>query len=298
VADRVDEVADRLYGMPLEEFTPERDAAAKALRRDDRDAAAEVARLPKPGAGPWAVNVLARRRPELRDELLEAGEQLRAAQDAAIAGRGADELRAATTRERAAVDALLDAAAKLRPGGRKLSAQAVDRLRRTLHAAAGDDEVRAALAAGRLVGDAEGGGAWPFGLGAPEEDARDEPAAEPRRAGRKKPAAKKPAAKKPAAKQKPAPKARRDEREAQRAAKREAAERDAAERRKAEREAAARRLELETELAGARRGRTRRERELATAQRDADRAAERLDQAREAAEQARHAVARIEEQLD
>jgi hypothetical protein len=33
MADRVADVADRLYGLPLEEFTRERDAAAKALRR-------------------------------------------------------------------------------------------------------------------------------------------------------------------------------------------------------------------------------------------------------------------------
>jgi hypothetical protein len=295
VADRVEEVADRLYGLPLEDFTRERDAAAKELRREKaRAEAAEVARLPKPGAGPWAVNAIAREQPALRDELLEAGEELREAQEAALAGRGAKELRAATARERAAVDAMLDAASKLRPGGRTLSGATLDRLRRTLHAAAGDDDVRAAIAAGRLVGDAEGGGAWPFGIGGDD----DEEPAEPRPAAKAKPVAKaKPAAKKkPAAKAKPA--AERRAREAERAAERKAVEREAAARREAEREAAARRLELETQLASARRERTRRERELSAAEREAERAGERLARARDAAENARHAVARVEEQLD
>ena len=39
-----------------------------------------------------------------------------------------------------------------------------DRLRTTLHAAAGDPALRAALANGRLVSEAQAGGAWPFAL--------------------------------------------------------------------------------------------------------------------------------------
>jgi hypothetical protein len=262
VADRADEVGDRLYGLPLEDFTAERDAAAKALRREkDRDAAAAVARLRKPAAGPWALNAIAREQPALRDELLEAGEQLRAAQDAALSGGGAQGLRAATGRERAAVDALLDAAAKLRPGGRTLSAAALDALRRTLHAAAVDDDVRAAIAAGRLVRDAEAGGGWPFGAGGD-----DEPPAERPPARRKAPAKKR----------------------------RAAPERD----REAEQAAAARRLELERQLAAARGERTRRARELAAAERDAERLQERLERARAAHGEAHDAVARLEEQLD
>jgi hypothetical protein len=292
VADRVAETAERLYGLPLEDFTRERDEAAKALRREkERDAAAEVAKLPKPSAGAWAVNAVAREAPELRDELLAAGEALREAQEAAIAGEGGGAIRAATARERAAVDAVLDAAAKLEPGGRKLSGAALDRLRRTLHAAAGDDEIRAALAAGRLVRDAEGGGAWPFAAAGDEPP----PAARPARA-RKRTAAKRPA--------------RADDAEA---------EARAAERRAAEREAAQRRKALEAELGEARAERRASERELARAEREAERAAERLERAQAAAEEARaHATeahgeleaaraavrhardntARLEEQLD
>jgi hypothetical protein len=287
VADPVAEAADRLYGLPLEDFTRERDAAARALRSDkQRDAAAEVAKLRKPGAGAWAVNAIAREQPRLRDELLEAGDELRAAQDAAIAGRGARELREATARERAAVDAVLDAAAKLRPGGRALSGTAADRLRQTLHAAAVDREVREAIAAGRLVRDAEGGGAWPFAAG--DDEAEEEaPAVAETRAKPVKPKRAKAKARAPSP---------------ERAAERRRADREAAQeaiaRREAERAAAARRRDLEAQLASARRERTSRERDLTAAARDAERATERLERARVAAEEARDATARLEEQLD
>jgi hypothetical protein len=291
VADLVSEVADRLYGLPLEEFVAGRDAAARTLRKEkQRDAAAEVGALTKPSAGAWAVNAIAREQPDLRDELLAAGDAVREAQQAAVAGEGAGALREATARQRAAIDAVLDAAAELKPAGRALSRTALDRLRQTLQAAAGDDEIRAAIAAGRLVRDAEGGGAWPFGGGV---DA-GEPAPAPRR------------------KRQAAPKrgAREDDREAR-------AEREA---REAERrEAAERRKEIEARLGEARAERRARERELARAERDAERAVTRLeeaqaalddarrhadearaelDAARAAVDHARDDAARLEEQLD
>jgi hypothetical protein len=326
VADRVAEIAERLYGLPLEEFTPERDAAAKELRRaKERDAATAVGKLPKPSAGGWALNTLARESPELRDELLAAGDALREAQSAALAGKGAKTLREATARERAAVDATLDAAAKLKPAGKPLSGATLDRLRRTLHAAAGDEAVRAAIAEGRLVGDAEGGGAWPF-------DADEQEQAEPPQAKATKGMARGGATKARGGGAKArggatkarggatkarggATKARGagtkargggtkargagtkgrgggDEAAEQAAAEREAAEKaaaaqEAAARRAAEREAAARRKEVEARLAEARTERRAREREVARAEREAGRAAERLERALAAAEEAR-----------
>src|SRR5690349_22162490 len=79
--------ADRLYGLPLEQFTAERDAAAKALRKSgDREAAAVLAKLPKPTPAAWAANQVARTEPDVRDEFLAAGAALREAQEAALAG--------------------------------------------------------------------------------------------------------------------------------------------------------------------------------------------------------------------
>ena len=175
MADPVEEAAGRLYGLPLEDFTRERDAVARELRKaKEREAAEAVAKLQKPSQGSWAANTLARERRDLVDALLAAGDDLRAAQEGAVAGRGAGALREAATAERAALEALVEAASELRPGGRKPSVQTLERLRTTLHAAATDDDVRAALAEGRLVEDATGAGAWGLLAGG------DAPAIEPR----------------------------------------------------------------------------------------------------------------------
>jgi hypothetical protein len=289
VADQVDDVAGRLYGLPLEDFTRERDAAARELRKaKDRDAADAVAKLPKPSQGAWAANTLAREHRDLVDALLDAGDELRAAQEDAVAGKGASALRDAAAVEREAVDALVTAAKKLKPAGRKPSAQTLERLRTTLHAAATDDDVRTALDQGRLVEDATGAGAWGLVAGA------DAPAVAPRRERKK-----------------AAPRKKADDREA---AARERKERE--ERLAAERE---RRSQLEAELREARAERRSRERELERAEKAAERAAKRLedalaaaedareqadearadlDTAREAAQEARDEAAKLEEQLD
>jgi len=287
VADPVEDVAGRLYGLPLEEFTRERDAAARELRKaKERDAAAAVAKLPKPTQASWVANTLARERRDLVDALLEAGDDLREAQEAAVAGKGAGALREAAAAQRAAVDALVEAAGELRPSGRKPTGQTLERLRTTLTAAATDDDVRAALDQGRLVEDASGAGAWGLMPGA------DAPAAAPPR---------KPRASKPKKSDDEAAKREREEREA------------------AEREERERRARLEAELREARAERRSRERELERAERAAERAAKRLEDAlaaaddareqadeartdlkaaREAAADARDHTARLEEQLD
>jgi hypothetical protein len=285
VADSVEDAAVRLYALPLEDFTRERDATARELRKaKERDAAAAVAKLPKPSQAAWAANALVREHRDLVDALLDAVDDLRAAQQEAVAGKGAEALRDAAAAECEAVDALVTAARKLKPGGRKPSAATLERLRTTLQAAATDDEVRDALDRGRVVADAEGVGAWGLVPGA------DAPATPPPR--RTKPRAK--------------PKTED-----------EAAERQAAEERL--REDRERRQQLETDLREARAERRSRERELDRAEKAADRAATRLDaalaaaedareqadeakseldSAREAASEARDTVARLEEQLD
>ena len=286
MADPVDEVAGRLYGLPLEDFTRERDAAARELRKaKERDAAATVAKLPKPTQAAWIANALAREHRDLVDDLVAAADELRIAQEAAVAGQGSEALREAGAAERAVVDAHNPKAKRLEPGGRKPSAATLEKLRTTLEAVATDDQVRAALDAGRVVEDAEGGGAWGLLAGA------DAPAAPPR---------------KPAKRRPPKP-----------ASKREADERKAAEERL--REERERRQRLEAELREARAERRSRERELERAEKAADRAAGRLEaalaaadeareqageatseleSAREAASEARDTVARLEEQLD
>src|SRR4051794_10486573 len=112
-----DDRIDRLYDLPLSEFTSERNALAAELRASgDHEAAALVKALRKPAAAAWAVNQLVRAEPDLVEALLGAGGELRQAHRQAASGRGADQLRAAADAERAAGD-LLVARAPGGPGG-------------------------------------------------------------------------------------------------------------------------------------------------------------------------------------
>ena len=144
---------DDLYGLPLERFIPERTALARELRAArQRDEAAAVAALRKPSVAAWAVNQLVRTQGAAVEELYDAGDALRAAQSALLSGSGDGRaLRAANERERAAVDALVEAARGLLDSdGHELSATVVERVGDTLHAAALDEDARAQVRAGRL----------------------------------------------------------------------------------------------------------------------------------------------------
>src|SRR5919199_4011126 len=100
----VDAELDRLYGLPLDEFTGARNELAARLRKEgDADAAAEVRGLSKPSVSAWLANLLARRDPEGMRGLLDAGERLRRAQADALGGGSADELRDASAAVRGAV---------------------------------------------------------------------------------------------------------------------------------------------------------------------------------------------------
>src|SRR4051794_26998156 len=173
VTEDLDAALDRLYALPAAEFTAARDALAKELRAAKRrDEAAEVKALRRPTAPAAALNQLAREEPALMDALLGAAAGLREVQERLLAGEaGRDELRAAADAERRAVGDLVAAAGRLPDAP---SPAALEKVRATLHAAATDDEVRAAIARGRLEREAESAGAWgglPLTLGgiAPSE---------------------------------------------------------------------------------------------------------------------------------
>src|SRR3954462_13818580 len=81
---------DRLYQLPLTEFTAARDELVKRLRAEgERERAQEIKPLRKPTAAVWLVNQLARERPLDVQRLLKAGESLTKSQANAAAGRGA-----------------------------------------------------------------------------------------------------------------------------------------------------------------------------------------------------------------
>jgi hypothetical protein len=139
-----DDPAAHLYGLDLEEFVAAREALAKELRAGgDRAGAAAVKKLAKPTRAAWAVNRLVRDRPEEIAALVEAGAALEGAQEQLLDGADADVLRSAAVAARALVDALAAEA--------PVDGAARDKVRATLHAATVDPEVRAEVAAGRVV---------------------------------------------------------------------------------------------------------------------------------------------------
>src|SRR5918912_1357922 len=188
--------ADDLYGLALDAFVPERDALAKRLRAEgDRAAADEVKALRKPSVAAWAVNQAVRSQPKAARALWDAGDALIAAQDELLGGSGdAAALRAAVEGERAAVDALVDAARGLLTSeGGDLGEATLERVRETLHAAAIDPEAREEVAAGRATRELAHTGMGAFGASvarpvaprAPRAAATQEPARRPRRTARR-----------------------------------------------------------------------------------------------------------------
>jgi hypothetical protein len=139
---------DRLFAVPLEDFVTERKRLAKELRDGgDREAAAEVAKLPKPTPPAWALNQLAREEPEAIGAWLDAAEELRDA-----SARPSSALREAMAGHREATRMLLGVVRdRARPGGKPLSEPMLERVRELLQAATVDPDVAAALRAGRVV---------------------------------------------------------------------------------------------------------------------------------------------------
>ena len=155
-----DDALDRLYGLPLAEFTPARDQLARELRKAGQSAAADEAKaLAKPSISAWTVNQLARTEPMQIRGLMTAGERLRNAQAGLLLGDDPDELQAALKRQRDVVAALLESAKKiLARAGHPASPATLDRIRGTLTAAAVDEEGARLVEIGRLTKDLEPAG--------------------------------------------------------------------------------------------------------------------------------------------
>src|SRR5919109_1255809 len=154
MAEAPDDAIDRLYGLALEEFIPQRDSLAKELRdAGRRGEATAVKSLKKPTVAAWAVNQAVRSQPRAARDLWAAGDALAAAQEGVLSGKGSGaDLREAAERERAALDPLVDAArGLLTASGGDLSETTIDRVRSTLQAAAIDADAREDVAAGRAV---------------------------------------------------------------------------------------------------------------------------------------------------
>lgn len=148
----LDKQIDRLYGLPLDEFTAARNELAKGLRASgDRDGAEEVRTLEKPSLPAWVANQLARQHQREVRALLDAVDDLRAAQERALGGAGADDVRSAQEAERTALRALGEGARELLRSVGRRSPGTVERVVTTLRAAAADPEARPLLEQGRLT---------------------------------------------------------------------------------------------------------------------------------------------------
>jgi hypothetical protein len=160
VVPELDAELDRLYGVPLDEFTAARNELAARLKKAGQAEAAEGVRtLRKPSVAVWTVNQLARRHREEVEELIAAGKRLRDAQAKALRGTGADAVREATAAERTSLRGLTRLGEQLlETEGRATSAATLERVAANLRAAAVDPDAAALLAAGRLPDDVESSG--------------------------------------------------------------------------------------------------------------------------------------------
>lgn len=149
---QVNDELDRLYGLPLDEFTASRDRLAGELReKGDRATAAEVKGFRRPTLPAWAVNQLARNHRSEIEELLAVGEEVRAAQRAALSGGPAQEMREIGARRRRVVEALIGRAETLLSRvGHATGRATLDKVGDTLMAATVDEEAAEAVQAGRL----------------------------------------------------------------------------------------------------------------------------------------------------
>jgi DNA repair exonuclease SbcCD ATPase subunit len=149
---------DRLFGLPLNEFTSARNELARRLKNEGDDGGAdEIRAVGKPSISAWTINQLSRREPNAVRDLLRAGEAVRKAQKRLLREAGTpDSLRDALAKERKAIDSLTDRARSvLETAGRPATEGMLQRIARTLQVAAVENDGRELLRAGRLTVDLE-----------------------------------------------------------------------------------------------------------------------------------------------
>ena len=139
---------DHLYQLPLEEFTPARNALAKEAGPD----AASVRALVKPPIAAWAVNQLHWRDPDTWNALIDASENARRAHKAVLSGRGGDVRAAGTVHEEAADAALKKTLAILAGSGHPVTDATRQAIATTIRALPADEP------AGRLTRVLQPGG--------------------------------------------------------------------------------------------------------------------------------------------
>jgi DNA repair exonuclease SbcCD ATPase subunit len=147
MTDQLLEIADELYALPQEEFTPARDAKAKELKAE-KELAAGVKKLKKPSVAAWVVNLFVRREAEQVEQVIAVGQALREAQE----GMDGAELRALTRQRRQLTSAVTQQARSLaKDEGVKVTQAVADQVEATLTAAMLDPECAKAVRSGMLT---------------------------------------------------------------------------------------------------------------------------------------------------
>jgi hypothetical protein len=122
----VDGQIDRLYQLPLDEFTPARNALARETKR------AELKSLEKPNVAAWAVNQLYWHHRVDYDRLVKAAERLRAEHRKLLSGKGSD-IREPERLHREAIRAAIDRVKDvLHQSGHAVSDQTLNAVQETL----------------------------------------------------------------------------------------------------------------------------------------------------------------------
>jgi hypothetical protein len=160
----LDDDIDRLYALPLEDFTAARNELAAALKKEGkREDAERVKTLRKPSISAWAVNQLARKERMQVRSLATSAERLRKAQAGLLRGGDAEELRASVERQRDVVGALVKRAQELlHEAGHPTTEATMERVRGTLTAVAGNEEGAKLVEQGRLEADLDPAGFGPM----------------------------------------------------------------------------------------------------------------------------------------
>jgi len=126
---------DRLYQLPLDEFTPARNALAKGAGADT----ARIRALAKPPVAAWAVNQLRWRDQDVWDELIAAAENAQRAHKAVLSGRGGDVRAAGQVHDEAVEKALKATLALLEAAGQPATDATRHAIATTLRALPGDE---------------------------------------------------------------------------------------------------------------------------------------------------------------
>ena len=124
----IDDQIDRLYQLPLDQFTPARNALAKEAKRPT------VKDLEKPNIAAWAVNQLYWQQRPVYDRLTRSAEQLRAEHRKLLAGKSSDIRETEKTHRNAVREAVDHIKSILKDGGHATSDQTMNAVQETLEA--------------------------------------------------------------------------------------------------------------------------------------------------------------------